>query len=316
MWCSRDSRSPTLTWAPALLALSTLALGACQPVGDDACFLENDTAPTGVRIESGTRHTSAGEHIAYCLFIPNSASPAAPCPAVVISHGFARSKRFHADTARALAERGVIVLTPDLISLLGGEDARQRNIETLVDHVRWLRSRATDSGDPLFGLLDAERVALVGHSAGGAISIEATIELHAADEGIMALMLLDGVPWSRTLERSGALPELTFASVRSEPDGCNADGAIRDVLPRLSFATDDILVVGATHCDPESPTDFICGAVCGGSGGAEREVYQELIRAFVLEALSRSAGGAALGFDATVAALVADGRVVVSPVGE
>jgi pimeloyl-ACP methyl ester carboxylesterase len=260
----------------------------------------------------------AGDQVAYSLFIPQPGESLAapPYPAVVISHGFARSKRFHANTACALAERGIVVLTPDLISLLGGEEAQLRNIDNLVDHVHWLRTRVATEGDPLFDLLDPERIGLVGHSAGGAISFEAAIELAEADECVDALMLLDGVPWARTVDRASELPELAFASVRSEPSACNAEGAIREVLTRLPFMTEDILVVGGSHCDPESPSDLLCRITCGGSSEQARAAYQELVGAFLGDAFAAPDTETSHGFAATVDALVAAGRVATSSVSE
>jgi pimeloyl-ACP methyl ester carboxylesterase len=157
---------------------------------------------------------------------------------------------------------------------------------------------------------------LLGHSAGGAISFEAAIELDEAGEGVDALMLLDGVPWARTVDRAGDLPELPFASVRSEPTACNADGAIRDVLVSLPFATEDILVVGGSHCDPESPTDLLCRLACGGSNEQARAAYQELMGAFLRDALAAPAAETFDGFSATVDRLTAAGRVVTNLVGE
>ena len=269
-------------------------------------------------MEHGTRRTTAGDQVAYSLFMPQPGESLAapPYPVVVISHGFARSKRFHANTACALVERGIVVLTPDLISLLGGEEAQRRNIENLVDHVRWLRTQAATEDDPLFGLRDPERIGLVGHSAGGAISLEAAIELAQAGEDIAALMLLDGVPWARTVDLAAELPEMSFASVRSEPTACNAEGAIRDVLARLPFATEDILVADGSHCDPEDPTDLLCRITCGGSSEQARAAYQELIGAFFGDALAAPNAEISHGFAATVDGLVAAGRVTTSHVGE
>lgn len=296
----------------AVSVIGAFAIAGCHPVCLDTCTLEPGEQAFSVRVEHGTRRTTSGDQVAYSLFMPQpSESFAAPhYPAVVISHGFARSKRFHANTACALAERGIVVLTPDLISLLGGGEAQLRNIESMVDHVRWLRTRAATEDDPLFGLLDPERIGLVGHSAGGAISLEAAIELAEAGDDVIALMLLDGVPWARTVDRAGELPELSFASVRSEPTGCNADGAIRDVLARLPFATEDILVVGASHCDPENPTDLLCRVACGGSDEQARGAYQELIRAFLGDALAAPDAEISHGFAATVDRLTAAGRAV------
>ena len=302
----------------AVSAIGAFAIAGCHPLCCDRCTHEPVQQEFGVRVEHGTRRTTAGDQVAYSLFMPQpSASFAAPpYPAVVISHGFARSKRFHANTACALAERGIVVLTPDLISLLGGEEAQLRNIENLVDHVRWLRTRAATEDDPLFGLLDPGRIGLLGHSAGGAISLEAAIELADAGESVDALMLLDGVPWARTVDRATDLPELAFASVRSEPTACNAKGAIRDVLVRVPFAAEDILVVGGSHCDPESPTDLLCRVACGGSNEQARAAYQELVGAFLGDALATPDAEISPGFAATVDDLVAAGRVTTSHVGE
>jgi dienelactone hydrolase len=301
----------------AVTIAAALAISGCHPVGRDAVPGDAGAQSLHVRVEHGTRRTAAGDQIAYSLFIPepDESVAAPPFPAVVISHGFARSKRFHASTALALAQRGIIVLTPDLNSLLGGEEAQLHNIHNLIDHVRWLRVRAAATDDALAGLLDPARVGLVGHSAGGAISLEAAIDLAELDEGVNALMLLDGVPWTRTIERAGDLREMAFASVRSEPAPCNADGAIADVLTRLSFETDDILVVGGTHCDPENPTDLLCGVACGGSNESARAAYQELISAFLGEALSAPAADASPGFPATIAQFVTAGRVTATPAG-
>jgi len=302
----------------AVSTIGAFAIAGCHPVCRDTCTLEPGEQTFSVRVEHDTRRTTAGDQVAYSLFMPQPGESLAapPYPVVVISHGFARSKRFHANTACALAERGIVVLTPDLISLLGGEEAQQRNIENLVDHVRWLRTRAAMEDDPLFGLLDPGRTGLVGHSAGGAISLEAAIELAQAGEDIAALMLLDGVPWARTVDRAADLPELAFASVRSEPTACNAEGAIRDVLARLPFATEDILVVDGSHCDPEDPTDLLCRITCGGSSEQARAAYQELIGAFLGDALAAPDAEMSHGFAATVDRLTAAGRVVTNFVGK
>ena len=139
---------------------------------------------------------------------------------------------------------------------------------------------------------------------------EAAIELADAGEGVDALMLLDGVPWTRTVDRAGELPKLPFASVRSEPTACNADGAIRELLTRLPFAAEDILVVDASHCAPEDPTDLLCRIACGGSDEQARAAYQELMAAFLGDALSDPDAQAANEFATVVDELVAADRVM------
>jgi len=294
-----------------LVAVAGLAVGL--PGCYDGCRVVPAAQTLRVTIEDGARQTSTGQRVAYSLFTPqpDETLPAPPFPAVVLSHGFARSKQLHRHTAATLAEQGIIVLTPNLTSLLGGETARTRNIESLVDHVRWLRARAANEHDALFGRLDPNRIALVGHSAGGAISFEAAIELADAGEPVSAVMLLDGVPWSRTLARAGQLRDVAFASVRSEPSDCNANGAILDLLAGLAFATEDLRIVGASHCDPEDPTDCVCELVCQGSTAEARAAYQELLAAFLHDVFGTATGG----FNAAVERLAAAGRVVRTPIG-
>ena len=207
------------------------------------------------------------------------------------------------------------MLTPDLTCLLSGERGQLRNIQNLADHVRWLRSRAADPLDSLFGLIDPSRIGLVGHSAGGAVSFEAAIDLADAGEAVSAVMLMDAVPWERTVDLAGELQIESFASVRSEPSPCNGHGQILDLLNGMSFTTEDVRIVGASHCDPENPTNLLCKIGCRGSDDLAREAYQELLYAFLYEALAAPDLGATDGFAAIVERLAEDGRVVSTPVG-
>ena len=237
----------------------------------------------GVAVESGKRTTTRGDRLAYDLYIPQAApgKPAPPWPAVVLNHGFARDKKFQARNARYLAERGVVVLTPNLVSLLGGARAQLACIADTRDHVAWLKARAQTPGDRLYGLVAPERIALAGHSAGGAVAFEAA----EGESGIRAVVLLDAVPWQRTLDTAREMKVEALASLRSEPSGCNGDGSVLRLLPRLSFPTTDVRIVGGTHCDPENPTDRLCRLFCGGTSAGARQLYQSLLTLHLREAL-------------------------------
>lgn len=239
-----------------------------------------------VSVESAVRRTTAGDDVAYDLYIPiaQEGAPQPPWPAVVLTHGFARSKSYHANNARYLAERGIITLTPNMISLLGGDSAQLRNIENTVDHVVWLRSRGADPNDSLFGLVDGARIGLAGHSAGGAVSFESAVECQGRPVPLAALCLLDAVPWDRTVTRAASLRPLSFASIRSEPSACNANGSVVGLIDSVTFPADDIRIVGATHCDPENPTDWQCTLFCGGTSSQRRAIYQRLLYLFFQDA--------------------------------
>ena len=240
-----------------------------------------------VSVESGTRQAVTGARVAYDLFIPCPAVdlPGPPFPAVVLTHGFARDRTFHRNNALYMAQRGIAVLTPDMVSLLGGAASQSANIAILSDHVRWLTERSTAPGDPLAGILDARRIGLAGHSAGGAASFEAAAKTQEGPASVAAVSLLDAVPWDRTLERAADLRPMPLASIRSEPGPWNLNGRVLDLLNRLAFNVEEVRVVGSTHCDPENPTDLLGQLACGPSTEEHRAIYQRLMYLFFRDAL-------------------------------
>ena len=253
-----------------------------------ACLLTAVPAGAGlfdVQVETGTRTACTGDAVSYSLFIPQPADglPPPPWPAVVLNHGFARTKKAHADNAFFMAQRGLVVLTPDQVGL-GGAGVREKNIAVTLDHLDWLRSRSDTPDDPLEGLVDWYRMGLAGHSAGGALSFEAAARSQSASFPVSAVFLLDAVPWRSTLEAASTLTPLPLGSLRSEPASCNAEGAVRELLRELSFPVDDLLLVGATHCDPENPTDALCRWFCGGSTALMRSLYRRLMLLFFQDA--------------------------------
>lgn len=275
-----SAAKPAALWFAGMLACTLL--GSCCPPAP--------TLPAGfyeVSIERGRRRTDSGARVDYSLFIPqpNPVLPPPPWPAIVLTHGFARDHTHHRENAMYLAERGIVVLTPDMAGLLGGEAAQLRCIADLVDNVAWLVERNVTPEDALFGLIDPTRIGLAGHSAGGAISFEAAIEAQSTSTPVAAVCLLDAVPWDRTIERAADFPALPFASWRSEPSLCNSRGEIRLVLDGLPFPTEDVRIVGGTHCDPENPSDTLCATACGCSTPERQSLYLEFLYLFVRDAL-------------------------------
>jgi dienelactone hydrolase len=240
-----------------------------------------------VAIEQDTRITSTGDRISYLLLVPTGASgtSVAPYPAVLLTHGFARDYGRHIDNALHLARRGVIVMVPNLINSDHPLFVGRRQVENTADHVRWLIARAEDSSDPLFGVLDSSRIALAGHSAGGAVSLEAVVNLQESGIEPDALVLLDAVPYPRTLRMARRLAPLPLLSLESDPSSCNGSGAIGALGSYLDFGFESRLIAGATHCDPESPTDITCELACGGTSEPARIAYRDQMTDFLLSAL-------------------------------
>lgn len=239
-------------------------------------------------VEVGSRPVDGGEALDYMLFVPAGADQLAeaPFPVLVLTHGFARDYGRQVANAAVYAQEGIIVMIPNAATRAGGVELRHREVvERTVGHVDWLIERGNDQDDKLFGLVDNGRIALAGHSAGGAISLEAARDLQAAGRPPAALVLLDAVPYNSTIDDAGTLDPLPMLSLRSEPHPCNSDGSVGEVIAALSFPIEDILIEGATHCDPESPTDITCAIACGRSDGDQAATYTELTGGFLREQL-------------------------------
>jgi pimeloyl-ACP methyl ester carboxylesterase len=301
---------PYTPYPVCLIALLVLpVLGSCKMTTLPA-------GPLAADIEEGTRRTSSGDVVAYSLFVPQALEGVAapPWPAVVLNHGFARSKAYQRNHALYMAQRGILVMTPDMVSLLGGESAQLRNIANTLDHVQWLRQRAADPDDSLFGLVDPDRMAMAGHSAGGAVSFEAAIDSQTSAGPVAAVVLLDAVPWDRTIERASQMQPLALASLRSEPSACNRNGRVLDVLQGLSFPVPDVRIIGATHCDPENPSDCLCGITCGPASPSSKALYQELMYLFLRDAFGLPPlEGEPASYAARLDELDAQGQVAVNP---
>lgn len=191
--------------------------------------------------------------------------------AAILSHGFTRSRTTLGGHAEALAREGVLALTPDLPYTFDFA----RNAQALAELVSRLRA-----GGPFGAPL--ERVVLIGFSAGALSSL-----LAAATPGVVGYVGLD--PFDRVSSDGSALG-LDFARalrteallLRAPPSRCNAQAVSRPwgaALPRLR---EDRLIDGASHCDFESPTDWMCRLACGqtdpGRQAAVREALLEAVR--------------------------------------
>ncbi len=193
--------------------------------------------------------------------------------AAILSHGFTRRRRTLAGHAQALADAGVLTLTPDLPCTF---DFRC-NARALAALVGALRAGGT-FGAPV------ERVMLVGFSAGGLSSL-----LAAHTAGVVGYVGLD--PFDRTLpdeaERLGLAAATRLRTeallLRAPPSRCNAEAVAAPWATALPALWRDELIAGASHCDFESPTDWMCRLACGDTDPAR----QQRVRQGLLEAASR-----------------------------
>ncbi len=200
-------------------------------------------------------------------------SAQAPRGAVILSHGFTRSRRTLAGHAQALAEAGVLALTPDLPCTFDFR-CNARALAALVGQLR--------SGGPLGP--PVERVILVGFSAGGLSSL-----LAAEAPGVVGYVGLD--PFDRVMPGESQRLGLSAAGrlrteallLRAPPSRCNAEAVAAPWATALPQLWRDEEIAGASHCDFESPTDWMCRLACGEADPAR----QQRVRQGLLDAAER-----------------------------
>jgi dienelactone hydrolase len=185
--------------------------------------------------------------------------------AVVLAHGFLRSRGTMAGHADALARSGALVIVPDLPSWT---DSRE-NGRALVELVA--RVRAGAFGAPV------ERVMLVGFSAGGLAAL-----LAAASPGVVAYVGLDAFdrPGGVGLEAARTLRTPAFL-VRGPSSFCNAYDIAAPWSAVLPALVEERAVAGASHCDFEAPTDRWCTLLCGATDPARQKAVRDALRVAV-----------------------------------
>lgn len=191
--------------------------------------------------------------------------------AVVLAHGFTRTRATMADHARALAGAGVMVVVPDLPYLADSRD----NARALADLVAQMRRGVF--ADP------ADRIVLAGFSAGGLAAL-----LASSSEGVAGFIGLDpfdrpggaGREFARTLQAPAAL-------LRAPPSACNAYSIAAPWAAALPRLEQDHVFEGAVHCDFEAPSDRLCRLVCGRPDPQRRAAIQAELVATVVRWLGR-----------------------------
>jgi pimeloyl-ACP methyl ester carboxylesterase len=210
--------------------------------------------------------TLAGEKTPVDITAPTvPAGAAASRNAVILAHGFTRTRATFAGHAAMLARAGYWAIVPDLPFLLDSRD----NAVALRDLIRQLQQGPAQA--PL------ERFVLVGFSAGGLSAL-----LAADAPGVVGYVGLD--PFDRPngvgLEAARTLAVPAFL-LRGPSAACNAYSIAEPWVKALPHLVEDQQFAAASHCDFESPTDGLCTFVCGDTNPQN----QSAVRMFLLESV-------------------------------
>jgi dienelactone hydrolase len=193
--------------------------------------------------------------------------------AAILTHGGFRGRQTMAEHAQALAARGVLAVAPDMPCTFD----HLCNARAIAELVKTLQFTDSLGGS-------AKRIILVGFSAGGLSS------LLAADTpgvvGFVALDPYDHLP-SGASERLGIVAARRLDTqtliLRAPPSSCNAQSVAAPWSTALKALWRDELIAGATHCDFEAPTDWLCRLACGQADASR----QTRVRQGLLEAAAR-----------------------------
>ncbi len=248
--------------ARAVLLAAALLIGACTNMEQEDAG--TPIAPGADRSLAAVRRTTVdlvldGRRTGADVVWPPQTSDAA----VVLAHGFTRSRSTMADYAAMLAREGLLAVAPDLPYLVDSRD----NARALIELVAQLRRGAFSP--------PAQRIVLVGFSAGGLAAL-----LASGSEGVVGYIGLD--PYDRpdhigrTYARNLQIPA---ALLRAPSSACNAFSVAApwaQALPRIEV---DRLFEHATHCDFEAPTDWLCRLACGAADpGRQQAIRDELLQ--------------------------------------
>lgn len=185
--------------------------------------------------------------------------------AVVLAHGFTRSRQTMTGHAAAISRAGLWAVVPDLPYEVDSRD----NARALRELVALLRSGA--AGEPL------ERFVLVGFSAGGLAAI-----LAADTPGVVGYVGLDPFDRPGGVGREAARRlQIPAWLLRGPSSRCNAYAIAEPWVEALPNLVADRVLPDASHCDFEDPTDRLCEFVCGRADPAR----QAAVQAFLLEAV-------------------------------
>lgn len=201
----------------------------------------------------------AGRDVAFTLYWPVDRSHA---PLVIVAHGFTRSERYMAGWGTALAAEGFIAAVPTQPAL-ADHDLNAQVLATLADHLR-----------------EHRRVGLMGFSMGGLTTL-----LASAKTPVDAWAGLDPVDMDGSGAKAASKLRMPCGVLLAEPESWNMHGNARRLLERLKAPRFALKVRGATHLDPESPTDLLGQLACGFADPARHAIFRRYAIAFLKSVL-------------------------------
>lgn len=198
----------------------------------------------------------------------------APYAAIIFAHGFSmfglsNGAGENQGNGQHLAGWGYVVAIPTL------PDDTEERTDIVLDMMDFLEAQTADAHSFLYQKVDVNRLAVAGHSLGGATALSAA----ARDGRIQAVVALDPVYHAGDFSGEG---EIVWDAAAEAPlinvptgilgapaDACNAEADYSEIYPFIGAAHKAYYhLVGASHCVFTDPGSSFCSLTCGGSTDA------------------------------------------------
>jgi len=222
------------------------------------------------------------------IYYPTSCTGwvSAPYPGIAFAHGFSMfglsdGAADNAGNGEHLASWGYVVAIPKLT-----DDVEER-ITDIQAVLTYLETETDSPGSFLYQKVDTNRLALAGHSFGGAT----VLAVSAQDTRVKAMVALDpvyhqGGPgdnpeiWDPDVEG----PKITAPTciLGAPASNCNSEADYAEIYPFVgSTHKATFVIVGASHCDFSDPGNSLCSFVCDGdTDPARTQLIQKYMTAW------------------------------------
>ncbi len=253
----------------------------------------------------------------YIYYPANGAQLAPPYPGIALAHGFSmfgliNMALAHAGDAEHLASWGYVVAVPVL------PDDMEERVSDIQRVLEYLETQTRIPGSFLYQRVDADRLAVAGHSIGGA----SALALAARDARVKAVVSMDpvyhqGGPFSGDEpalwdpETEGPRVRAPTCILGAPASACNSDADYLEIYPFVGATHKvSLFVSGASHCDFMQPGYQACALFCGGSTDPVRtRLAQKYTTAWFNYYLHFNAQSYAYLYGAEAQADIAAGRV-------
>jgi dienelactone hydrolase len=272
------------TWLLVLMIITVAWLAAAiQPGGAMQAGMRGPCVISSQVVVVGGDLTA---HLAYPRETTCGAGIMAPYPAVAFAHGFSmfglsNGALDNIGNGEHLASWGYVVAIPEL------PDDFEARITAMQQVLSYMETETRSVGSFLYQKVDTDRMAVAGHSLGGATALALT----SRDPRIRAVVALDpvyhtGGPGGGDVlwDPEGEGPEIEVpAGILGAPgSSCNADADYARIYPWVGATHKaSYTLVGGSHCDFNDPGHSLCGLLCGAADPARMDLSQKYMTAWL-----------------------------------